>query len=423
MTYTAEIIGVGTELLLGNTVNTDARDVSEGLSELGINVFFHTVVGDNAQRLKSAVEIAKNRSDIIITTGGLGPTYDDMTKQTLAECFGKKLVYDEQSGQMIKDYFEKRLANTGIKMSENNLQQAMLPEGCTVFRNDFGTAPGCAFEAEGKHILMLPGPPAECVAMLKKCALPYLKKLSSSEILSHNIQIFGRGESSVEHQLRELMLELENPTLAPYAKSGEVMLRLTAKADTHSRAEELMAPVLERVKKELGDVIYAIDGKNLEDTVVGLLKEQGLTLATAESCTGGLLSKRITDIPGSSKVFMGGVNSYSNKAKTVYLGVDPSLIETHGAVSSQVAEAMAKGASESLGTDLAVSITGIAGPDSDGTDKPVGLVFISIKTPDGTFTRKYYLGDNRKRIRLMSANYALDMLRRYLTGLEIPPGT
>lgn len=420
MTYTAEIIGVGTELLLGNTVNTDARDISEALSELGINVYFHTVVGDNPERLKSAVDIAKSRADIIITTGGLGPTYDDLTKQTLAECFGRQLVYDEESGRIIKEYFEKLHAHSGGTMPENNLQQAMLPEDCTIFRNACGTAPGCAFEAEGKHVLMLPGPPTECEAMFKQCALPYLKKLSSSEILSHTIHIFGRGESSVEQQLRPLMQELDNPTLAPYAKSGEVMLRLTAKADSTQEAENLMAPVLERVKDELGDVIYAIDGVSLEGTVLTLLKQGGKTLATAESCTGGLLSGRITDIPGASQVFLGGVTSYSNSAKSVFLGVDSGLIDDLGAVSEGVARAMAEGVSEKLSADFGIGITGIAGPASDGSEKEVGTVFVAMKTPQGTRCRRLFLGSDRYRNRLMSVNYALDMLRRYLTGIEIP---
>lgn len=420
MTYTAEIIGVGTELLLGNTVNTDARDISEALSELGINVFFHTVVGDNPQRLKSAVDIARSRADIIITTGGLGPTYDDMTKQTIAECFGKKLVYDEETGRLIKEFFDNIASKTGNKMTDNNLQQAMLPEGCTIFRNEKGTAPGCAFESEGKHVLMLPGPPMECRAMFSACALPYLKKLSSSEIISRSIHIFGLGESAIEHRLRPLMQSLDNPTLAPYAKSGEVMLRLTAKADTAQEAERLMEPVLEQVKRELGDIIYSIDGKSLEATVVTLLTEKGKTLATAESCTGGLLAKRITDIPGASQTYLGGVNSYSNESKTIFLGVDSGVIESLGAVSEEVAIAMAEGVAEKLSADFGIGITGVAGPGSDGSEKEVGTVFIALKTPEGTRCVQRFAGRDRHRNRLMSANYALDMLRRWLTGIEIP---
>lgn len=421
MTYTAEIIGVGTELLLGNTVNTDARDISEGLSELGINVYFHTVVGDNPQRLRDAVSIAKSRADIIITTGGLGPTYDDLTKQVLAECFGKKLVRDQETVDSINEYFKKRhtQGGGGGEVPENNLQQAMLPEGCVILRNSWGTAPGCAFESEGKHVIMLPGPPSECRAMFKNCAMPYLKGLSDSEILSHTIHIFGRGESSVELQLREMMQGLTNPTLAPYAKSGEVMLRLTAKAEGRDKAESLMAPVLEKIKSELGDVIYAIDGVSLEDTVIKLLTESKTTLATAESCTGGLLSKRLTDIPGTSAVYLGGASAYSNRAKSIFLGVDSALIEAHGAVSDPVARAMAEGAAAKLSADIGIGITGIAGPASDGTGKEVGTVYLAMKTPDKTYCRKLFLGNDRARNRLMAVNYALDMMRRFLTGKPV----
>lgn len=427
MTYTAEIIGVGTELLLGNTVNTDARDISEGLSELGINVYFHTVVGDNPERLRDAVSIAKSRADIIITTGGLGPTYDDLTKQVLAECFGKKLVRDQETVDRINDYFRKRHTQCegegggggGDEIPENNLQQAMLPEDCIVLRNKWGTAPGCVFEAESKHVIMLPGPPSECRSMFKNCAMPYLRNLSDSEILSHTIHIFGRGESSVELQLREMMQSLTNPTLAPYAKSGEVMLRLTAKAENRNQAESLMSPVLEKLKSELGNVIYAIDGVSLEDTVINLLAENKTTLATAESCTGGLLSKRLTDIPGASAVYLGGVCAYSNEAKSIFLEIDSELIRAHGAVSDPVARAMAEGAALKLNANIGIGITGIAGPGSDGTDKEVGTVYLAMKTPDKTYCRKLFLGNDRTRNRLMAVNYALDMIRRFSSGKPI----
>jgi nicotinamide-nucleotide amidase len=280
MAYTAEIIGVGTELLLGNIANTDAQDVSKALSEIGINVYFHTVVGDNPERLKQAVAIARKRADIIITTGGLGPTCDDLTKQTLAEAFGKKLVFNENEAAKIRDFFESRLHN--MKMTENNLQQAYLPEDCVIFDNGVGTAPGCAFKSGGTHVLMLPGPPKECREMLEHCAMPYLKKLSDAEIHSHNIHVFGQGESAVEAQLVDMMNALENPTLAPYAKDSEVLLRLTAKAASKEEADNMMAPVLEKVQSILGDIIYGIDTDSLENTVIGLLKEQHKTLAVAE---------------------------------------------------------------------------------------------------------------------------------------------
>ncbi|NLB28883.1 MAG: CinA family nicotinamide mononucleotide deamidase-related protein, partial [Clostridiales bacterium] len=269
MSHVAEIIAVGTELLLGNTVNTDARDVSIALSRLGINVYFHTVVGDNPERVKQAVAVAKSRADIIITTGGLGPTYDDLTKQTVAEAFGKKLIFHEDEAEKIRTFFANRLGASA--MTENNLRQAFFPEGCVIFDNGSGTAPGCAFESEGKHVLMLPGPPHECRAMIETGLVPYLKKLSGDEIFSKNIHIYGMGESSVEAKLADIMEKSENPTLAPYAKEGEVILRVTARAKTRSEAESMMEPMIARVYDTLGDVIYGIDTESLEKTVVDLL--------------------------------------------------------------------------------------------------------------------------------------------------------
>jgi len=416
LTFTAEIIAVGTELLLGGTANTDAQDVSQVLSELGINVFFHTVVGDNPERLKQALDIAKSRADIIITTGGLGPTYDDLTKQTLAEAFGKKLVLNEDVARRIREFFEIRLKR---RMTENNLRQAELPEDCVIFDNGVGTAPGCAFEAEGKHILMLPGPPRECRAMLKSCAVPYLKELSKAEIHSRNIHIFGLGESAIEDKLIGLMENLHNPTLAPYAKDGEVMLRLTAKAKSRQEADLLMAPILAQVRETLGDIIYGVDTGSLENTVVGLLAHRGLTLATAESCTGGLLSKRLTDVPGASKVFIGGVVSYSAQSKTELLGVPPSLIEEKKVVSREVALAMADGIRTRLCTDIGIGITGIAGPDGDGSGIEPGVFFVALATEGESFCRGLNLLFDRERIRTSATHHALDMVRRYLTGLSI----
>jgi len=412
MTYTAEIIAVGTELLLGGVANTDAQDVSKVLSEHGINVFFHTVVGDNPERMIQAVEIAKSRADIIITTGGLGPTFDDITKQTLAKAFGKKLIFNEKEADKIRSFFEKRVPP--VKMTENNLRQAELPEGCTIFDNGVGTAPGCAFEAEGKHVLMLPGPPRECRAMLKSCVVPYLQKLSESEIHSHNIHIFGLGESAVEEKLRPLMEELSNPTLAPYAKDGEVMLRLTAKAASKEQAEKLMEPIMLQVKETLRDIIYGIDTESLENTVVALLKEHKKTLATAESCTGGLLSKRLTDIPGVSSVYLGGVTAYSKQSKTKLLGIAPELINEYNAVSEEVAIAMANGVRENLNADIGIGITGIAGPESDTSGQKPGTVFIALTTKDTTICKQPALFHDRERIRTGAANHALDMIRRML---------
>ncbi len=415
--YTAEILCVGTELLLGNVVNTNATDISEALSELGINVYFHTVVGDNPDRLRSAVDIAASRADIIITTGGLGPTCDDLTKQTLADAFGLKMVFIEEEAQRIRGYFSKSLHNN--KMTDNNLRQAEFPESCTILRNDCGTAPGCVFRAKDKIIIMLPGPPRECKEMLQNCAVPYLKRLSNSEIASHMIRVFGMGESAMEDKLRDRMLELKNPTLAPYAKDGEAMLRVTAKARTHEEAEELMSPVILEALTILGDNVYGVDVPDLETTVIRLLARKSKRLAVAESCTGGLLSKRLTDVPGASKVFNGGVVAYSNDVKVKLLGVPAELIVQKGAVCAEVAEAMARGAAEQLGADFGVGITGIAGPTTDLTQKQVGTIFVSLFDGENVYTRALHLGSNRSRIRTMAVNHALDMLRRHMTALKI----
>jgi len=417
MTYSAELIAVGTELLLGNVVNTNARDLSEELSTLGINVFYHTVVGDNPERLRKVVEIAKGRADILITTGGLGPTYDDLTKEILAECFGKKLVYHEEIGAEIRSYFEKRIPSAS--MTENNLRQAYLPEGSIVLYNDCGTAPGCAFFAEDKHVIMLPGPPRECRTMFANCAVPYLKRLSEAEIVSQTIHIFGMGESAVEEKLKDLMQSLQNPSLAPYAKTGEVTLRLTAKAQDEREARAMMAPVLEKVQTALGDVIYGIDAGSLEECVLALLLKAGKTIATAESCTAGLLSGRLTSMGGASAAFLGGVAAYANEVKTAFLGIPPALIETEGAVSDKVARAMAKGVRQRMGADLGIGITGIAGPSGGSEAKPVGTVFVALETSGGTYVRALRLGSDRERVRVMAVHHALDMTRRYLTGLPV----
>ena len=415
MSHTVEILSVGTELLLGNIVNLDAQILSQGLSELGLNVYWHTVVGDNPQRAREAVAIAKERADIIITTGGLGPTCDDLTKNVLAEAFGKQLVFDQDSAQRIKSYFER----TGRTMTENNLQQAMLPEGCTVLSNDWGTAPGCAFEAEGVRVVMLPGPPRECREMFTHRALPYLQNLADGTILSRSLRIFGMGESAVESLLRDRMNAMTNPTLAPYAKEGEVELRITAKAPVEAQARDLIAPVEAELRALLGDVVYGADVPSIQAVAFALLEAQGLTLGAAESCTGGLVAKCITDLPGASGVFKGGVVSYTNEVKHGVLGVPRELLDQFGAVSPQVAEAMARGARRVLGADLAVSTTGVAGPDPDDRGNPVGLVYVALAGPDFCHVRELHLGGVRESIRIRAAGSAFDLVRRYLTGLKL----
>ena len=410
----AEIIAVGTELLLGNIVNTNARDISRRLGELGVNTYFHTTVGDNPGRLSEAVGIARARADILITTGGLGPTYDDLTKQTVCACFAKPLVRHEESWERIQSWFR----DSGRPMTPNNEQQAFLPEGCTVFQNDRGTAPGCAFEAEGKHVLMLPGPPDECLSMFDICAKPYLlKHLTDRCLVSRRIRIFGLGESVVEDKLRDYMQDKVNPTVAPYAKQGEVMLRVTAAADTQDQAFALTEPVVADVLALLGDFVYGVDVDSLEACVASLMVQSGKTLALAESCTGGLLAKRITDIPGATRFFLGGVCAYSEAAKRSLLGVPPGLLEAHGAVSSAVACAMAQGALSRFTADLALGVTGLAGPGGDGSGLPVGTVFIALAAKgEQPQCRRFHFGLDRRRVRLLAAGHGLDMLRRFLSG-------
>lgn len=417
MSHTAELIAVGTELLLGNIANTDAQMISQGLSQLGINVYYHTVVGDNPQRVRQAVDIARGRADILITTGGLGPTCDDLTKVAVAQAFGKELVYHEPSAQRIRERFAAR----GTPVTENNFQQAMVPEGCTVLDNDWGTAPGVAFASGGTHVLMLPGPPRECEKMFRHRALPYLQKLSDGVIASRTVKTFGIGESAAEALLRDLMNALHNPTLAPYAKPTGTELRITAHAPTREEALGLIAPVEEQVKAILKDKVIGVDVDSLEEVCLRLLKDRGLTVGTAESCTGGLMAKLLTDLPGSSAVFRGGVVSYTNGVKAGLLGVPEDLLAQHGAVSPQVAQAMAQGARAALGCDLALAATGVAGPDPDDRGNPIGLVYLALAWEGGCQVVPFRAGTQaeRERVRRMAAWTGLDLIRRHLTGLPL----
>ena len=413
--YDTEIISVGTELLLGHVTNTDARDISEMLSKIGINVKYHTVVGDNPERLRKCVETAKSRADIIITTGGLGPTCDDLTKQILAEAFGLKLVENKAEREGLYDYIR-----YGKKFTDNNFTQAMLPEGCTVFHNNCGTAPGCGFEKDGKIVVMIPGPPKECNAMFRESALPYLRKLSEELIVSHSVRIFGLGESSVDDIFAEEMNRMTNPTMAPYAKECDCLLQITAKAKSVDEAEKMIAPVMEHVMQRLGDVVYGVDVECIEESVIKLLREKGMTFSAAESCTGGELAKRFTDMPGASAFFKGGVVTYTNEAKAKLLGIDPALIEEKGAVSYEVAKAMAENVRTLLGTDIGVGVTGLAGPDGDGVHE-VGTVFVSLAVEGETFVKELHMGAMRTRsfIRRMAGNHIYDMMRRWLSGIDV----
>ena len=414
----AEIISVGTELLLGQVVNTDAAIVAQALSALGIDLLHASVVGDNPRRLEDAVKLALSRSDLLIMTGGLGPTTDDLTKETVAAAAGRKLVLHKESLKRIQTYFNEK------HVSENQAKQAYLPEGCTVLQNDNGTAPGCAFEAEnGCTVLMLPGPPSELTPMLEHYAVPYLKQGQESVIVSHNVHIFGRGEAPVALMMDDMM-DGENPTLAPYAKEGECFLRVTAKAASEAEADKLCQPMIDEIKRRLGDFVYSVDIESLEELVVQLLNEKGKTLATAESCTGGLLSKRITDIPGSSSVFHMGCVTYANEAKEALLSVPHETLLAHGAVSEETARAMAEGIVRRAGSDLGVGITGIAGPDGGTDEKPVGLIYIALSDGKQTWVAKRSpIGRTKSRAwhRHCAASQALDMVRRYLCGLPVLP--
>lgn len=416
MAHTAELIAVGTEILLGNIANTDAQMLSQGLSALGIDVFWHTVVGDNTERLRRALDIARSRADIIITTGGLGPTYDDLTKQTICEVFGRPLELHRDILEGIRSFYREALHR---EMPENNTRQAELPALCTVFDNPVGTAPGCAFCTDGVHVLMLPGPPFECDTMFRRCAVPYLRALSKEVIISHDIMCFGLGESHVEELLHDRMVAMENPSLATYAKPAEVRLRATAKAGSEAEAEAMLAPVVEEVQAVLGDYVYGVDVSGLPEACMRRLRDRQWTLATAESCTGGTIAMRMTELPGASVVYRGGVVSYWSSVKSDLLGVPQTLLDRFGAVSDPVARAMAEGVRRATGAELGVSVTGVAGPDSDELGNPVGLVFVGLCAPEGTFCRRLELGNRRRdRIRDVSSNHAFDMVRRYLTGLD-----
>ncbi len=416
MPHQAEIIAVGTELLLGSIANTNAQFLSELLASAGIDVLYHTAVGDNPRRLRQAVEIARGRCDLLVFTGGLGPTYDDMTKETVAGVFGLALEYHPEVMEEIQHYFDHVFHRP---MPACNRRQAMLPQGCTVLHNPVGTAPGCIFTVEGVTAVLLPGVPHECRYLAEHALLPWLQGCSGGVICSHDLHVFGLTEPRVQELLGDLMDRAENPSLAPYAKPGEVMLRLTAKGESPQDCQERMAPLFREVRSRLGDCLYGVDVSSLEEVVITRLRQKGLTLSAAESCTGGLIAKRLTDVPGASAVFLGGVVSYTNAVKAGVLGVPRDLLEQYGAVSEPAARAMAEGVRRLTGSDLAVSVTGLAGPDGDDRGNPVGTVYLGLSLPGETLVRRLALGGDRPRIRLLAASTALDMIRRHLCDLPI----
>lgn len=395
---------------MGDILNTDAQFLSIELAKLGISVIHQSTVGDNRERLLAQLKEAAERSDIIILSGGLGPTPDDLTKEVCCEFFGKKMFLHEPTVEKIKTYFSTK----GMKMAQNNLKQAMLPKDCVIFPNDNGTAPGMAIEKDGVHILVLPGPPRELKPMFRNCAVPYLMQFSDQIIVSHNIRTFGIGESLMAERVNDLF-DAENPTVAPYAKDGEALLRVTAMARTKEEAENLCEPVINEIKNRLDGFVYGVDYTCIEEAVIEKLKEKHMKVATAESCTGGLIAKRITDVPGASEVFDCGIISYANEIKHRVLGVSEDDLNKYGAVSEPVARQMAQGALKVSGADIAVSVTGIAGPDSDSTNKPVGLVYIGLADRDNVWVRELRTSrKDRSYNRYVSASNALNMIRLYI---------
>lgn len=411
-----ELISVGTEILLGDIVNTDAQFLSRELAALGIDVLYTDVVGDNRERLTDTLRRALSRSDIVILSGGLGPTKDDLTKEVCCETMGVPLREDARALAWIEEYFRRR----GTPMADINRKQALVPEGGVVFYNSRGTAPGCAVERDGKCVILLPGPPRELNPMFIEGVRPYLlEKYAHGAIVSRSVRTFGIGESAMAAQVSDL-LDRKNPTVAPYAKSGEALLRVTAKADSREQAGAMCDQVVGEIRDRLGSLIYGVDTPGLECTAVELLKKSGKKLALAESCTAGYIAKRITEVPGASEVFECGIVSYANKIKEKLLGVSEQTLAKQGAVCADVARQMAEGVLRLSGADIAVSVTGIAGPDPSEGGKPAGLSYLALTDGTHTYIRKVTTGHagegSREYNRYVSSSNALDMVRLYLQG-------
>ncbi len=407
----AEIIAVGTEILLGDILNTNAQYLSKELAQLGIEVYFQTVVGDNPQRLKDTLYQAFSRADLIITTGGLGPTEDDLTKETAAAYFGEELVLDARALGRIQKYFDR----TGRVMTENNRKQAMVPkEHGIVLYNDNGTAPGIIIEKNNKIIVMLPGPPKETVPMFENQVKPYLQTKQEYTFVSEILRVASVGESAMETLVKDIIDAQTNPTIAPYAKFGESILRITAKAKTEAEAKTLIVPIKAALRERLGSAVYAEGETNMQTVVAQLLLSKHLTIAVAESCTGGLLTSALVEYPGISEVLLEGCVTYSNQAKMQRLGVQAQTLETYTAVSAQTAAEMAEGIAKTSGADIGISTTGIAGPDGGTAEKPVGLVYIGLSIKGKTTVTEYHYTGKRNQIRERATMYALDLLRKAL---------
>lgn len=405
-----ELISVGTELLLGNIVNTNTQFLAEKCALLGLSMYHQVIVGDNRERLTQVIRTALDRSDIVILTGGLGPTEDDLTKEVCAEVMGFSLAEDPHTRQMIESYFKNNIYK---EIPDNNWKQAIVPQGAIVLDNHNGTAPGLILEKANKTAILLPGPPNELIPLFNEQVYPYLEKLRPEVIRSQMVKVCGIGESQVEDKLLDLIDSQTNPTIATYAKTGEVHLRITASAATTEEADSMIKPVVKEIKKRLGDAVYSTkENESLEMAVVRLLKKNGLTVTTAESCTGGMLAARLVNVPGVSDVYREGYITYSNKAKRRLLDVNKSTLKKYGAVSEQTAREMAIGGVFANGADVCVATTGIAGPDGGTEEKPVGLVYISCYLKDKVTVERFQFKGNREKIREQTVVKALDLLRR-----------
>ena len=406
---TVELISVGTELLLGNIVNTNAAYLAEKCADLGLSCFYQSVVGDNEERLGAVLKAALERSDSVILSGGLGPTEDDLTKEVSAKVMGRQLVMHEPSKKRIEEYFTSR----NMELTENNWKQAMMPEGAIAVNNENGTAPGVIIEDGEKKVILLPGPPNEMIPMFEKSIMPYLEGSDPEVIYSQTVKICGVGESKAETLIKDMIDSQSNPTIATYAKNCEVHLRVTAKAAGEKEAKKLVKPVVKELKNRFGPCIYTTNADiTLEKAVVDLLIANKLTVSTVESCTGGMLAARLINVSGVSDVYKSGYITYSNKAKRRILGIKKGLLEKKGAVSEEVAKEMAKGAAAISRAEVAVSITGIAGPGGGTEEKPVGLVYIACSVCGKIKVRKYNFRGNRAKIRETAVSSALILMRQ-----------
>ena len=406
----AEIIAVGTELLMGEILNSNSRDIARELYNLGIDVYHQSVVGDNLNRVSKELETAFERADLVITTGGLGPTRDDLTKEAAAHFLKREMILDEESIRHLEDFFGSR----GLPLNEGNKRQAYFPEGAKIIPNENGTAPACIIEFDEKVLVILPGPPREVIPLMEKYIIPYLEKRTGKVFISDIINISGIGEGHMEEKIMDIIEAQENPTVAPYAKEHGLTLRVTASASTEQEARLLLEPVVKKVCDRLGMDVYAIGDTTLEAVVASLLIEQNLSISVAESCSGGLLAGRLINYPGISKVFKEGFITYSNESKINTLGVDSKILSKYGAVSEEVAKQMAKGAADRAKSDVALSITGIAGPDGGTDEKPVGLVYIGLYLLGEVKVMKMDSWGSRDNVRRRAVSQALDMLRREL---------